>query len=170
MEEWRDVVGYEGWYQISNLCRVKRIKAGLGARVGYILKTPLSRSGYPEVFLSKNGKVKSFFVHTLMLEAFIGPRPPGYECNHKNCDKMDNRVENLEWVTHSENVQHAFIVLNRDLGGGNNGNAKLSEKKVLKIRRLYATGEYTQRELGKMFHCTQGNIYHIVNRLSWKHI
>lgn len=168
-EIWRPVVRFEGWYEVSNLCRVRRVKPSSGARVGYILKTFIDRGGYPVVYLSKNGKVKEICVHILMLEAFVGPRPEGCECNHKNGDLLDNRIENLEWVTHKENVQHAHRVLGKHRGE-NHCNAKLTEKKVLRIRELHETGKYTQKELGKMSGCSDVNVGSIVRRRTWKHI
>lgn len=175
LEKWRDIVGYEGWYQVSNLGRVKRVKSGPNTYTGRILKTFSSR-GYPMVWLYKDGKSDAVSVHTLVLEAFGNSRPSGYECNHKNGDKSDNRMENLEWVTHSENMKHAYRVLGRRQGGQenrkgeNNNNARQTTQEVLKIRELYEAGEHTQRELGKMFGCSDVNICYIVNRRTWKHV
>lgn len=173
MEEiWKDIVGYEGWYQVSNLGRVKRIKSGYGARVGRILKSG-NGDNYPVAWLHKGGKPKGAYVHTLVLEAFVSSRPPGCECNHKNGIKSDNRSENLEWVTRSENRKHAHRTLRRKFGfgrGENHCNAKLTEEKVLKIRNLFEMGEYTKYELGEMFGCSYMTIHDAVCRHTWIHI
>lgn len=108
MEEvWKDIQGYEGYYQVSNLGRVRRIKGGRGAQVG-IKKTPLNSSGYPHLHLTVGGKIKDFFVHYLVCSAFHD-NPENKSCvNHINGIKTDNRAENLEWVSYQENTQHAF--------------------------------------------------------------
>ena len=116
MENWRPVVGYEGFYEVSDHGRVRtverRVENGL-KNSGYrtvpprILKQKLKKIGYKEVSLSKDGIVKSHHVHKLVAMAFLS-RPDGAECvNHKNLNKADNRAENLEWCTYSENSKHA---------------------------------------------------------------
>lgn len=106
-EEWRDVVGYEGFYQVSSLGRIKstprrRTKGGL-------IKLHLNKgTGYLGFSLSKNGEIIYANVHRLMAEAFI-PNPENKATvNHKNSIRSDNRLENLEWNTSSENNKHAY--------------------------------------------------------------
>ena len=103
-EQWRDIVGYEGSYQISSLGRVKSLERTILAKNGQrqhirsrILK-PVSRSynGYPTVALN-DGKTRLRYIHDLMLTAFVGARPDGMECRHLNDIPTDNRLENL-WV------------------------------------------------------------------------
>ena len=96
---WKDIKGYEGKYQISDLGVVKTIHKN------YIkeLKQQLNCKGYYTVCLSKNGKHKRFFVHRLVAIAFIGNPKKLPEVNHKNCIRHDNRVENLEWVSREDN-------------------------------------------------------------------
>lgn len=98
-EIWKDVVGYEGLYQVSNFGNVKRT---------FILKPHIDRKGYYFVNLSMNGKVKCVRVHQLVGKAFIDNPYSKKEINHKNGNKLDNRVENLEWVSHKENMEHAY--------------------------------------------------------------
>lgn len=111
MEEWRDVVGYEGFYQVSSVGRVKGWKR-FSVR-SQILSPLTAGNRYPKVRLYKGqgGKWKSAVIHRLVAESFI-PNPYGKpHINHKNGIRDDNRVENLEWVTASENCIHRVYVL-----------------------------------------------------------
>lgn len=101
-EQWKPVVGYEGLYEVSNLGRVKSLArevVGHGGSTYRIMDRILKPAGgrYPQVALCKGGTSKSYRIHTLVVEAFIGPRPTGgdYTVDHVNKDKKDNRVENL---------------------------------------------------------------------------
>jgi len=94
--------------------------------------------GHLEVHLCKNGNgsFSRFRVHHLVLEAFIGPRPSGYECNHKNNIKSDNRPKNLEWVTHAENMAHAARMNLMSFPGEACGHAKLRNNEVWLMKKL----------------------------------
>lgn len=105
-EEWRSIVGYEGQYEVSNLGRVRsldRMDSRGWSRKGKIMKAKCS-GGYPQVSLCKNGVPSNFKIHALVAEAFIGPRPVGYEVSHKDNSRDNNRIDNLEYVTHRGNV------------------------------------------------------------------
>jgi hypothetical protein len=106
-EEWRDVVGYEGIYSISNLGRVRRDLAR-NATPGKILKLGKKARGYFSVSLSINDKRRSHAVHKLVAAAFFGECPPGKQVNHKYPPKTNNRVDNLEYLTQRENIQHSI--------------------------------------------------------------
>lgn len=102
MENWRDVNGYSGIYEVSNTGRVARICNGTRK----IRKPCKDRAGYLNLCLSKNGKEKTFRVHRLVADAFI-PNPNGLkEINHKDEDKTNNNVCNLEWCTRAYNVRY----------------------------------------------------------------
>lgn len=174
-EEWKSIDGYEGVYEVSSLGRVRRIAGGAGARIGHILSLGKTVTGYPQVSLCKNGKPKKVLVHRLVAKAFLGSPKQGREVNHRNGNKKDNRVENLEWVSHARNIRHAYRVLGRTMTnirprGEENGHSKLTRDDVIQIRRLYSTRDYTQRALGKMFGVTAKAISAIVLRKNWKHV
>lgn len=111
MKMWLPVVGYEGLYEVSDAGDVRRVGPDASGRLRYqgrILARHLAR-GYVHHILHKAGeKPKNVLAHILVAEAFIGPRPEGHVVNHKNGDKSDPRLDNLEYVTPSENHMHAL--------------------------------------------------------------
>lgn len=106
-ENWLPVVGYEGIYEVSDLGRVRalpRIDAQGGNRRLRVFKpSRMDAWGHRGVTLRRDGVIRSFYVHSLVLEAFVGPRPPGMEGCHWNDVPDDNRLTNLRWGTRSEN-------------------------------------------------------------------
>ena len=101
-EVWKDIKGYEGLYQVSNLGQVKRLSNNKYTREK-MLKPRKGKSGYLQVILSEKGNIKSKYVHQLVASAFI-PNPNNYiEINHKDENKENNNFENLEWCTHKYN-------------------------------------------------------------------
>lgn len=106
--EWRAVVGYEGVYEVSNQGHVRRIGRAKGTQVGKHLKPAWSlKRQYTTVILCRASKKKMATVHSLVAEAFIGPRPEGWEINHKDGHKLNNDLSNLEYVSKSANALHA---------------------------------------------------------------
>ena len=101
MEKWKPVEGYEDYYLVSNMGRIKSLCRGI------ILKPVLKKSGYLGIlFCTKNGKRKNMKIHRLVAKAFL-PNPQNKpQVNHKNEDKRDNRSVNLEWVTAKENCNY----------------------------------------------------------------
>lgn len=107
LEEWQDIKGFEGLYQVSNFGRVKSLKYNKTEREK-ILSLSSNGYGYLNCGLHKNKKTKLVRVHRLVAEAFI-PNINNYrEVNHIDGDKTNNRVDNLEWCTRSENMKHAY--------------------------------------------------------------
>jgi hypothetical protein len=109
MEEvWRDIVGYERLYQVSNWGRVKSLPRNGTIKEERILKPRVTKNGYLYVHF-RNGNISKYVkIHRLVAEAFI-PNPENKpQVNHINGNKLDNRVDNLEWNTASENTMHAF--------------------------------------------------------------
>lgn len=111
---WKNVVNYEGFYEISNegdvrgVDRSVKTKNGFNKKIGSKnLKQRENISGYLIVYLFKNGKKKCQFIHRLIAEAFIPNPLKKPQINHINGIKLDNAISNLEWVTGSENMKHA---------------------------------------------------------------
>lgn len=107
MEEWKDIVGYEGLYQASNLGRVRSLDYH---RTGKVRIMRPSNGGtnksYLHIGLTKDKKLKTISVHRLVWEAFNGPIPEGYEINHLDENGLNNKLSNLVLVTHSENINY----------------------------------------------------------------
>lgn len=113
-EEWRPVPGLAGWYEVSDQGRVRSLDRTLHDVIGRTyrlagrLLTPCPRrkdKGHLSVLLSRGGRVRNALVHRLVLEAFVGPCPPGMVACHQNDVATDNRLANLRWDTHKANVE-----------------------------------------------------------------
>jgi len=107
MEEWKDIPGYEGLYQTSNLGKVKSLKR---PRVKEkLLKGEIDQDGYIRITLSKNGKTKKYKAHRLVMMAFNNTTDSSLQINHIDGNKKNNKLENLEWCTASYNTIHSYI-------------------------------------------------------------
>ncbi len=166
-EEWRNVVGYEGLYQVSNLGRIKSLQR----KKPRIVKPDIIHTGYLRVMLYKDGKTKKHYTHVLVAKSFI-PNPENKsDVNHINGIKTDNRVENLEWVTRSENIIHAFANgLSRI--GTKHGKAKFTADQVREIRRDCIPGDPERgfRAFAEKFHVTHRIISDAYNHISYKDV
>lgn len=148
-EEWRDIPGYEGFYQVSNIGRVRSLNriSAKGARIkGRILCPGNDGSREYEIYmLWKDAKPKTYGAHVLVALAFIGPRPSlKHQVNHIDGNKRNNQPDNLEWVTPKENIRHAIEVLGYDFRnyGAANGRAKLTEEQVRYARQHHQPGKH----------------------------
>lgn len=167
-ERWLPVVGYEGLYEISDHGRLRRIKSGIGVPRTGIPLVPCDNNGYRQYTLH-DGKQAVIAAHRLVADAFLGPRPPGLQVNHKNLDKADNRAENLEYVSCADNVRHSIERQGRNSPRGeSHPNAKLTETKVRTIRRIYP--RWGWRVLAQRFGVSEGAIQGVLERKNWKHV
>lgn len=171
-DHFRHIAGFDG-YRVSRQGQVESrwLKAGRHSRLTETwrpLKPIPLRWGHLKVNLSGDGKKVHRVVHRLVLEAFVGPCPPGLVCCHTNGCPWDNRVENLRWDSFRANTQdairHGTLAL-----GSRCGAAKLTEDDVLEIRRLWAEGVQA-KELASRFEVTAENIRAITSGKSWRHV
>lgn len=169
-ENWKPVIGFETYYEVSDMGRTRRIKEGAKTFIGRISKPILQRQGYAMASFSRNSQETRRSLHRVVAEAFIGECPEGKEVNHKNGIKDDNRLCNLEYITHSENVKHAFKNgLMKPMEGEAHHRSKLKDHQVLKIRQLLKEG-FHHRFLAKKFNVCRGVIAYISTGGGWKHI
>ena len=171
-EGWRPVTGYESFYHVSSLGRVKRVAGGRGVKeVGNILKPWLNREGYCVVMMSDGGRRstrKTPTVHSLVALTFLGPRPtPDHQINHVNADRADNRLTNLEYVTRKGNMEHA-VRLQRVAVGSRQGSARLREEDIPRIRALL--GLVPDKQIAGWFGVTEMTISRIKHDKGWKHV
>lgn len=163
MEEWKDIVGYKKFYSVSNLGKIKR-------KTGNILSDIVTQSGYCNVSLCKNSKVYSCRIHRLVAEHFIGIRPKGFTINHKDGNKLNNSLENLEYLSIKDNINHAWKTNLCKNKGIEHSWSKLIEKEILEIRKAYIPHKITYKYLANIYNTTPTNIFSIIKRHSWKHI
>jgi len=166
-EIWKDILGYEGDYQVSNKGRVKSF---VKYPEGRILKPCNRGNGYLYINLYKNGTKKKHSIHRLVATAFIKNPENKATVNHLDSNTTNNNLENLEWATHAENTKHGFEFGNFDNRGERQGNSKLTEKEVLEIRELYSKGNISQKEIAEIYGVSQQNIGYIINRKKWNHV
>lgn len=166
-EEWRPVLGWEGWYEVSNLGRVRRVKEYNGCHAGHILKPRPNYKGYLSLGLSRPGMHRFISVASLVAEAFIGPRPAGLQINHEDGVKTNNAAANLEWTTPGDNIRHAHRSgLVHHAVGENHGRARLTENAVRAIR---ASSEGAVK-LALRFGISRRHVWEIRTRRVWRHV
>lgn len=176
-EIWKDIEGYEGIYQVSNTARVIGLPRKFIRKDGksYIvkkreIKVRIGWGGYYNVALSLDGKKKTYPIHRLVAQAFI-PNPLNKsQVNHIDGNKGNNNVDNLEWVTGSENVAHAFRTGLRKTVVGNH---KLSEDDVRYIRKKYKNRtcyRWGKKELAKELGISTSTIDFVLKGITWKEV
>ena len=174
MEKWKVVEDYPH-YEVSNRGQVRSLSRFIkfGEKrlwvVGRIMKLCNGPGSYHVVTLYKDGR-RMFYIHRLVLDAFRGPKSnPRMVCRHLDGDPLNNRLANLVWGTHQENADD-MKRHGRTKTGVKHRLAKLTDKKVLNIRRLYATGEYTMAAIATASCISITTVYFVVRRKRWTHI
>jgi hypothetical protein len=160
-EEWRDIIGYKGLYQVSNLANVKSL-----GRDRLLKLTEINKYGHKIAQLWKNNKKQNILVHRLVLEVFVGPCPDGMECCHGSNGVIDNSLENICWGTRKKNQGEDRLRDGTDNRGKKNGISKLIDSDVLEIRDMLSDG-ISQRVIGNQFGVSKGCISHIKNGETW---
>jgi hypothetical protein len=174
-EVWRDVLGYEGSYRVSDQGRVMSLVA---KKPGLIMALHASKARYLIVQLKVGQRPETRLVHTLVDEAFNGPRVPGLEVNHKDGDKSNAALSNLERVTRSENMVHAFSTgLKASLKGEGHGRARVSAEQVGVMRAMAgapgANGRFKYgmvARLSEAYGLSRSAISSILHRANWSHL
>lgn len=174
MEVWKSVKGWESNYQVSNHGRLKIVNRGYykdgSIKPDKIMKQTLNSNGYIKVMFENNGSQKCLRVHRLICEAFI-PNPENKTyVNHINGIKHDNRIENLEWCTSTENQLHAIKTGLKEVYVGENApNSKLKNDDIPIIFKLREDG-YTLKEIGKRFNVSHNTVSLICRCKMWSKI
>jgi hypothetical protein len=167
-EVWKPIPGYDERYEASSLGRVRNIRPYRYRGKHRVLNIHTMHSGYCQVVLYEKKKHRTIRLHKLIASAFIGPCPDGYEINHRDGVKLNNRPDNLEYVTQSENQIHA-MENGLKAFGERNAASKLTPALIRDIRRRLANGE-SGNSIANSLGVTKYTIYHIKQRKVWKHV
>lgn len=160
-EIWKDIAGYEGRYKVSNLGRVM----SLACKRAKLLSPSNSKKNYKIVCLRNDGKSKVHRVHRLVAKEFLPAQSTSQNCvNHKDFDRSNNRLSNLEWVSTKENAVHSrkhgrMLQL-----------VKMSEFQIKRARLMKEVAHLlSQNKMSRLFNCSQSNISRILNNKIWAH-
>ncbi len=179
-ESWKPVVNFEGYYEVSDMGRVRslgrRIRSAITHSKKQYRRPRILRGGtvggrYRNISFCVEGVETTWLVHKIVMEAFVGPTPDGLEINHKNGNKQDNRLDNLEFVTHKTNMIHAretgLLVTPR---GEASGGAILNNAQVSVIQTLLATSTLSYTQIAKAFGVSRTTISQINAGRTWRHL
>jgi hypothetical protein len=139
------------------------------SKTGNYIKPNLGRRGYFTISLCINGVCKTKTLHRIIANCFIPNQDNKPEVNHKNGIKTDNRIDNLEWVTHKENLAYAYELNLINNTGENNKISILKDIQVLEIRDKYNKGVKTS-VLSELYNVSKSTINYVTARRNWKHI
>lgn len=173
-EQWLDVAGYIGLYQVSNLGRIRsldrvvRRKDGRHQSYAGRILSPFhgTSNRYYQVQLSKDGSPKKMLVHRIVAAAFIHEIPDGYEVNHIDGDVQNNAACNLAIVLHQQNIDHSIAMGLKDDYGEKHTNSKLTNQEAAYIRSQYRDG-VKQVDLARMFGISKQAVNNIVHNKSY---
>lgn len=167
-EQWKEIEGYPN-YKVSDHGRVKSLNYNRKG-IEKIMCPQKRKDGYFHVGLYCNKKKSLILLHRIIGIAFI-PNPNNYPVvKHKDDNRSNNVLSNLEWGTQQSNIQDMFDKGRKNHRGTNNPRSKLTEDQVLEIRNLYSTGNFMQKELGIKYGVSQKLISCIITNKNWKHL
>jgi hypothetical protein len=168
-ERWKEI--FDGHYAVSSLGRLWRLARHRNGRFASkrFLKGYVMKDGYVVVCLHTRKGQENCLLHCLVAEAFLGPRPPGKEVNHKDGVKQNCSLENLEYLTRKQNHEHA-VRLGLKAKGSGHGRAKLTEAMVRKMRTLFSTRHWSMAALARRFGVSDTVVWNVVGYRSWRHV
>ena len=175
-EIWIPIAGYEKCYEVSNFGRIKslkrKVRVGIPGQHPYwlkerILKPYIDKKGYLHIDLKVKGTRKNKKLHQLVAQAFIKNHHNLKFINHKDGNKKNNQIENLEWCSIAQNNKHAWENGLTNNKGELNGRSKLTALQVVEIRLLFER-KTSYLELAKRFNTSTANIGLIIRRERWK--
>jgi hypothetical protein len=175
--DWKPIPGYEGLYIINESGKILSLERKVKTKGGSFRSIPehfltwqATHDGYMFVKLTKDKIKKCIKVHRLVALAFIPNPSDKLQVNHKDCNKSNNTVDNLEWVTGKENMAHAVKNnLNNCGRGEKQGHSKATNEIVIKMRE-YAKNGITHQVIADEFNFSRSAVTSIINRKRWNHI
>lgn len=166
---WKPIPNYEGLYEVSDIGQVRSLtylRSTGHIRNGRVLNGCPDKEGYLQVALSKSGKPQTRKIHRLVMLVFVGEST--LPVNHKDGDKKNNTLNNLEYVTPQENTIHAISTGLFIPFGWDDTTRKLAKDEVLGIKELLKTTKHTFREIGNEYHVKVSVVSHLNNGRTWK--
>ena len=173
-EIWKAIDGYNGMYEVSNLGRVRSFHESIKSpEVPRILVQGRNKAGYMFVNLPRLDREGRYcpFVHALVAKTFICQRPwdgQDWTVNHKDYDKGNNVLKNLEWMPHADNIRHSSKVIPRNRGEANH--SKLTEAQVRDMRIRWDSRQASTPELAREYGVSANTVWMIVKRKKWAHV
>ena len=177
MEQWKKIEQFNYEYEISSYGRIRSVEnvivRGNGwkyTRKSKILK-PSASGGYLRGAVCVNKKMIQYKIHRLVALAFIPNNENKAEVNHIDGNKLNNHVENLEWCTRQENIEHCILnKLQKPFKGEEIGNSKLFEFQVIEIRNKFKPRVYSRAKLAKEYNVSEATIKDILYKRTWTHL
>lgn len=178
-EEWKNIPYTEGKYQASSSGKIRRVHKAVSPT---LLAGGVINKGYRVHTIFYKGRRRTALTHRLVYETFVGPIPPDLQMNHKDGRKLNNSIDNLEAVSQSENMKHAWrtgLIPPKDpkyypnppcLKGEENPRSKLTNGAVLEIRKRHIPGIFGYKRLADEYSVSKHTIWAIINRKAWVHI
>jgi hypothetical protein len=173
-EQWRDIPGFEGFYQASNLGRIRSVDRDVRTRggghrrlKGQIMRINTTKSGYHRVTLRKEGTRKAFFIHKLVALTWLGPYPPGQQVRHGPNGHLNNSVENLCYGTPSENALDRIRDGTMYLTGKTR---KVRRSDCVEFPSIGEAARETNCDASNLRACCRGDRYKTVGGYGWEYI